>query len=80
MDWVTISEGWTEKALVEHQCVWCGEEIKVGESYCFQAGTLNREFQFNKWHPECLEAACDRFCIRTGFELHSYHRGSDKER
>lgn len=40
-----------------HKCIWCGQQIDKGEKHTRQAVDMNREFQDNRYHNECFEAA-----------------------
>lgn len=67
-----------KQARVKHRCDWCGEEIKIGESYnkwmyadCGEAETV-------KAHPECLEASYQSDHDETYFNM-DHKRGKAYE-
>jgi hypothetical protein len=65
------------KARKAGRCIWCGEAIQKGEVHHIQAGKVDGEFQANRYHSECYEAALEDF--REGdcdFEEASHKRGS----
>jgi len=65
------------KAAKVHRCIWCGEEILKGEQHRIQAGKVYGEFQANRYHEDCYEAAIEDF--RKGdcdFEEASHKRGT----
>lgn len=77
MGWQLISE--TEpKAKKEHECVWCGETIKVGERYTRITGTYYGDFDSQAWHPECSDASKKHFSENDEEEFTpgDYVRGS----
>ena len=46
-------------AAKEHQCIWCGQPIRVGETYRHERSIFQGEFQNHHWHPECDEVFTD---------------------
>jgi hypothetical protein len=46
-------------ALVRHRCSWCGDRVKVGESYWRWRWYDGGEATTVKMHPECRDAAID---------------------
>jgi len=51
----------THKARKQHQCIWCGQMILVGESYVYTTGMYLGDFQTQHFHPECCKAAGEYF-------------------
>jgi hypothetical protein len=51
----------TPKARKEHQCIWCAQPIVNRATYVLDACLCDGDFQSNKWHPECQDAALDEF-------------------
>lgn len=53
----------------KHRCDWCGEEIKIGESYnkwmCAQDGSAETV----KAHPECLKVSYTYDHYETFFDM-----------
>ena len=39
-----------------HKCVWCGEEIKIGEKHYKFVGLNDGDFQSSRLHNECWDA------------------------
>ena len=71
-----------QKAKKEHKCSWCGEQIEIGETYYYQAGTYYGDFQVTKLHEDC-DAACSEASYKYGmedYEPYSYKRGTTEER
>lgn len=62
------------KAAKPHRCVWCGEPINKGETYSYQAGLFDGEFQSNHYHPECWEATALDPDAEDGFMPHENPR------
>ena len=49
------------KASKVHRCVWCGQDIYVGESYVHIDAVIDEGFDHQRWHHECLEGAREEF-------------------
>jgi hypothetical protein len=49
----------THKAKKQHQCIWCGQMILIGDSYVYTTGTYMGDFQTHHFHPECENACID---------------------
>jgi hypothetical protein len=43
-------------ARKEHRCVWCNENILIGEKH-IRADGMYDGFQHDRWHNECRDAA-----------------------
>lgn len=41
----------------DYRCIWCGQTIPKGQKHCKQTGIFEDEFQSNRYHPECFDAA-----------------------
>lgn len=74
----TISDEW-RKARKPHVCIWCGEEIAIGESYRHWRGKFEGEVMSNDWHKEC-DGAAENEHLDDGFEPYSFKRGSQEGR
>jgi hypothetical protein len=78
MSFTLLSER-NRTANKEHHCIWCGEKVLVGERYVSVAGKHYSEFQFNRYHPECLKAMHQFFTenrYEDEFEPHEFKRGT----
>jgi hypothetical protein len=51
-------------AQKQHRCIWCGEPILKGQMYTEVRSVYYGEFQHNRWHQECLDAAREE--VRDG--------------
>lgn len=60
------------RAAKRHRCIWCGEHIEQGERHCRQSGVFYGEFQTNRWHLECWDAA--EFSVDDEFMPHENER------
>jgi hypothetical protein len=49
------------EARKEHKCIWCGEQILIGEIHVKEVGEYDGEFQSNRYHNECHNAAHEYF-------------------
>jgi len=52
----------TPRARKPHKCIWCGEQIEVGEKHHKIVGKYFGEFQNHRFHDECLDEShehCD---------------------
>ena len=56
MSWWELSTT-TPKARKDHRCIWCGQYIHIGEKHVKHVGIWEGDFQSNRWHNECNEAA-----------------------
>src|ERR1035437_214709 len=45
------------KARKEYPCIWCSEKILIGEIHLKEVGEFEGDFQSNRWHEECHNAA-----------------------
>jgi hypothetical protein len=43
----------TPKARKEHACTYCGEKVKVGETYYREEGVYDGNMQSLPYHTEC---------------------------
>lgn len=50
-----------------YRCIWCNETIEPGSRHGYRAGKFYGDFQYDRWHLECM-AAADRFFRETGEE------------
>lgn len=68
-------------ARKQHPCIWCREPIDAGEQYHVQTCIFECEWQSNKYHTECFEAATENWDFYTdgGFPPHSFKRGTSEE-
>ena len=41
------------KAKKPHKCIWCGQAIEIGNTYCHEKSIYDGNFQNHKWHKEC---------------------------
>lgn len=65
----------------DHTCVWCPDKIMSGTRYELDVGLCKGDFQENKYHLECRDAA-DRFCRDNPgecFDPGSFKRGTTEE-
>ena len=71
-----------KKAKVKRICVWCGEEILVGDPYVYRSYTFDGDFTTDGLHHECLDAmhdAPDQWWLREyGFSPHEHKRGTNE--
>ena len=58
-----------KQARTKHRCDWCGEEIKIGESYNKWMYADGGEAETVKAHPECLEASYQSDPDETYFNM-----------
>lgn len=56
MSWTQLDDR-RVKARKAHRCIWCAQDIAVGEAYDYVTGVSYGDFQANHWHPECKDAA-----------------------
>jgi len=49
----TLLDETRPKARKEHQCIWCGEKILIGETYRREKSVYDGNMQDHKWHLEC---------------------------
>ena len=76
----TIADEW-RKARKPHRCIWCGEDIVVGEHYRHWRGKFEGEVMSNDWHSDCDSAVIKSdIDLTEGFEAHMFKRGSVDER
>lgn len=70
------------KARKKHRCIWCGEDIEIGETYSYWAGIFEGQFQSNHMHLECdkISSSKENEYCQDGFEAYQYKRGSLEER
>jgi hypothetical protein len=72
----------TPKAKKQHQCIWCGELILIGEIHFKEVGEYEGDFQSNRYHNECHSAA-DKYFKESGencFDPYENKRGSTDEK
>lgn len=65
----------------QHKCIWCGETIEIGEQCVVDNLVFEGEFQSNRYHPECNDAAsdyCHEWCDE-GFDPYQNPRGGIAE-
>lgn len=62
MSYTILSEA-THVARKTHRCIWCGEQIAVGETYRRVKIAYDGELHDNKFHPEC-----DQDCVESARE------------
>lgn len=70
------------KARKEYSCIWCSEKILIGETHIKEVGEYEGDFQSNRWHPECHNAA-QMYFEENGedcFEAYENKRGSTEEK
>ena len=69
-------------AKKEYDCIWCSEKILKGESHVKEVGNYDREFQSNRWHQECHDAAQLYFSENdeTDFTPYDNERASKEEK
>ena len=70
MSYALLSET-TPKARKEHQCIWCGEKILIGEKYRREKSAYDGSMQNHAWHIECdldcrAENGCGEFELEPG--------------
>ena len=65
------------KAGKAHRCVWCGQDIRTGDSYVHIDVVDDEGFGHQHWHPECLEGAREEF-VGDEFLPYSNERPSDE--
>ncbi len=49
------------KARKDYACIWCPEKILKGEVHVHEVSTYCGDFQDQRWHPECRDAASKYF-------------------
>lgn len=74
----TIADEW-RKARKAHRCIWCGEQIVIGEKYRHWRGKFEGDVMSNDWHKECDDAATS-IDLEEGFEPFAYRRGSQENK
>lgn len=52
MSYQLLSESHPVAAKV-HRCIWCGQDIPVGETHRHERSIYEGEFQNHRWHSEC---------------------------
>lgn len=64
-----------------HDCIWCREKIEIGQIYHVQVVVHEGDWQSNKYHPECFQAAIDfwREDLDGDFDAHAFERGTTQE-
>jgi len=69
-------------AKKEYDCIWCSEKILKGEQHVKEVGEYQGDFQSNRWHQECHNAAQLYFeeSNENEFTPHNNERGSKKEK
>jgi hypothetical protein len=72
-----IADEWPV-ARKEHQCIWCGEPIVIGEKYRRCRLIWEGDPITNKWHKECDDAAAN-VDLEEGFDPYAFKRGTDEE-
>lgn len=67
-------------ARKSHSCVWCPEKIGVGEKYVATSLKYDGDFDYSKWHPECIEAQKQDFkqTREDEFPPHAFKRGTNE--
>lgn len=63
------------KARKEHDCMWCGDKIVIGENHSKWVGIWEGDFQSNRMHHECVGAFNESALDDYGFEPHQQRRG-----
>jgi len=80
MSWNTIRSH-PRRARKAHSCIWCAEQIPVGETYHEDVGKFYGELQQNRYHPECYKAATTYWCEgEEDFSPGEFKRGTLEER
>lgn len=57
------------KARKPHRCIWCGQQIEVGETYLREKSSYDQNLQDHKWHLECNAAAREEHAGEYEWEL-----------
>ena len=65
------------KARKLHRCIWCGENIDVGEVYEYVAYKYMGDFQTNHFHLECV-MPCVKECDEMDGEFMPYENTRGK--
>jgi hypothetical protein len=60
------------KARKPHKCIWCGEQIPVGEQYLFQSIRWDGTAMNQHWHFECADAQQEEGRERGDWEFSPY--------
>jgi hypothetical protein len=47
------------RARNNHQCTYCGEDIRAGDRYTYQKGNWDGRWFESKMHPECFDDMCE---------------------
>ena len=65
------------KARKGHRCIWCGEQIAIGEKYVARAYRFEGYFCRDALHLECEDAMmqADQRDIEDGFPEYHFKRG-----
>lgn len=83
MSYDLLSERTIKAVAKPHRCIWCPEDIIVGQPAVKTAGSYCGEFQSEYWHPECRAAAITFFRANPGEDElypHECKRGSTEHR
>ena len=78
----TLIKTTNPKAKKEYSCIWCAEKINIGEVHTKEVGEFEGDFQSNRWHTECHNAA-QMYFNESGencFYPHENKRGSTEEK
>jgi hypothetical protein len=59
-------------ARKRHTCIWCGENIDVGEKHRHEKSNYCGDFQNHRWHMECNQAAQVQFADEGDTEFSPY--------
>ena len=60
MSYTLLSET-KPRARKRHRCIWCGEDVIIGEIYRREKSVYDGEMQDHKWHLECDLASHEYF-------------------
>lgn len=63
------------KCRKRHVCIWCGEDINMGDKAMYFSGIYEGDFQSHYMHPECDSAASRSDIDEYGFTAYENKRG-----
>ena len=59
MSYLLLQERNVKSSRKEHRCIWCGQQIAIGEPYTYERSIFEGQPQSHHWHCECLDAMRD---------------------
>lgn len=80
MSFEEISIKHIKKCRKVYKCIWCGEQIEIGQPSTNRTYIFHDHLQRDKCHPECYKCLQEIVDIDDGFIAGDYFRGSTETR